>query len=112
MFCGVSAYYNAGSAALVLLLIAIVVGAFIWWRSRRSRLRGLPGSTENGFGLGEESIPLTQNGHSHDAPDEDEAPQQPKGKERATTLPPKEEIFRVDDSDEEDHDGGGRSPHS
>ncbi|KAJ3555877.1 hypothetical protein NM688_g2335 [Phlebia brevispora] len=106
------AYYNAGSAALVLLLIAILIGGFVWWRSRRGRLRGLPGSTENGLGALEENIPLTQSGDSHDPEGDDKeySTHLDKGKERATTFTPREEIFRVDDSDDEDHDGGGRSP--
>lgn len=75
-------------------------------------------STDNELSL-EEHIPLTQNGYSHDAPDADgddggdkEYPRHvDKGKERAMESASREEIFRVDDSDEEDHDGGGsRSP--
>ncbi|THG98100.1 hypothetical protein EW026_g4029 [Hermanssonia centrifuga] len=93
------AYYNAGSAALVLVLIALVIGGFLWWRSRRNRLTGLPGSTDNDFT--EEHIPLTQNGDSHDR--QDDGYSQRKGKQRQRDFTPKEEIFRVDDSDEEDN---------
>ena len=92
------------------MLIAVLVGAFLWWRSRRRNisLRGLP------FSSREENIPLTQNGESYEPPDDENRPipREPKGKERTTTLTPKEEIFRVEDSDDEDHDGGGKSPRS
>ncbi|KAF9809828.1 hypothetical protein IEO21_07228 [Rhodonia placenta] len=95
------AYYNAGSAALLLLLIAILLGVWFWWRSRRARLRGLPVSTN------EENIPLSSNmeesnGHG---PDDvgGERFQSRKGKERATQLTPEQAIFSVgDEEDEED----------
>ena len=79
------------------------MGAFFWWRSRRGRLQGLPGSNENGFSL-EENIPLTQSGDSYEPPDDQHRLREPKGKERATELSPKEEIFRVEDSDEKESD--------
>ena len=54
----------------MLLLIALLVGGFLWWRTRRTRLRGLPlgfGSTAE-----EEHIPLNSsvgdfdgNGNGH-----------------------------------------------
>ncbi|KAI0960156.1 hypothetical protein AcW1_004754 [Taiwanofungus camphoratus] len=92
------AYYNAGSAALVLVLIALVVGGFLWWRSRRQRLRGLPISTH------EENIPLNSsmgetNGH---ADTDHDSFRSRKGKERATHLTPAEPIFSVGESDDED----------
>ena len=48
----VTAYYNAGSAALVLLLIGIAIGLFFYFRQRRRT---------NGYWLAsrEENIPLT-----------------------------------------------------
>lgn len=105
------AYYNAGSAALVLLLIAIVIGGFLWWRFRRNRLRGLPGTPPNG-GAYEEHIPLTESSEleEHDSyrPNGGNGHGNGKGKERATEYTPKEEIFRVDDSDDED----ARTPRS
>ena len=108
VYCHASAYYNAGSAALVLVLIAVLVGGFWWWRHRRSRLRGLPGSTENTLSFAEENIPLTESNEAREQLDDEEEYSSRKGKERATSLSPKEEIFRVDDSDDEDHDGSAR----
>lgn len=118
LHCGI-AYYNAGSAALVLLLIAISVGAFFWWRRYRSRRAGLLKSPHAGAASLEESIPLTQSrGDSHyrdvDAEREGLGSREDvemrsgsrKGKERATEASPvpQETIFRVDDdSDEEGH---------
>lgn len=91
------AYYNAGSAALILVLIALAIGGFLWWRTRRSRLRGLPqGGAE---GHQEEYIPLTGSAEL----DEAEEPHSRKGKQRAMSLTPKEDIFRVNDSDDEDN---------
>lgn len=93
----------------MLLLIALLVGGVVWWRARRGRLRGLPGSTENGFGFQytnanteEEAIPLTQSRMDDD--EDADVRRTAKGKERAVELDAKEEIFRVDDSDDEDHE--------
>lgn len=98
-----SAYYNAGSAALVLVILAILIGGFVWWRIRKGKFRGmgLPQSREDI--RTEEHIPLTQstNGDIEDHYDDEES-LQPKGKGRATGLTPREEIFGVgDDEDEE-----------
>ena len=101
-----AAYYNAGSAALVLLLIAFVVAGFLWWRARRQRLRGLPVSTA------EENIPLNAqmegdrngNGIGHGAASEEDLFRGRKGKGREPLE--SEEIFSVGDSDDED----GRTP--
>ncbi|KAA1466528.1 alpha/beta-hydrolase [Dentipellis sp. KUC8613] len=92
------AYYNAGSAALILVLIALAIGVFLWCRIRRRRLRGLPIANNE-----EESIPLTrsthdlgQNGNTED----DSSFRGRKGKERAHEPEP-ERIFDVGDSDDE-----------
>lgn len=99
--CSFVAYYNAGSAALVLVIIALLIGGFIWWRSRKGKLRGvgLPLSREDA--QADENIPLTQtNGDVDD--DDGSDTRQRKGKGRATGLTPHEEIFGVgDDEDEE-----------
>ncbi|KAG5648753.1 Cell death protease [Asterophora parasitica] len=107
------AYYNAGSAALVLILIFAGIGSFIWCRLRRRRLR-LPINTNE-----EESIPLNASRHvEHErdpeavAVDDQELyeSRQRKGKGRATEPESQQvPIFDVGDSDEEDdrlHRGG------
>lgn len=88
------AYYNAGSAALVLLLILLAVGVFFWCRTRSrrrvSRVR-----------LEEESIPLQSSMND----DEDDGFRQRagKGKERALgDASEREEMFAVADSDDEE----------
>lgn len=119
------AYYNAGSAALVLVLIALLIGGFLYWRSRKGglSLRSLPLSSHSNMRSNEfeESIPLRGSGYG-DADDHDrdrdgsstlvggeehEGSRSRKGKERATTYEPtpKEEIFGVGDSDDEDGRG-------
>jgi carboxypeptidase D len=54
-----TAYYNAGSAALILVIILVFIGLFLFWRSRRSAKLGrvnLPTEQEQ-----EERIPLSTN---------------------------------------------------
>ncbi|KAJ7462074.1 Alpha/Beta hydrolase protein [Mycena latifolia] len=90
------AYYNAGSAALVLTVIFAAIGIFVWCRMRKRRSPRLPVNQRD------ESIPLNSQ------PDDDTADesafrqrQKGKGKERAveTEGPP---IFDVGDSDDEE----------
>ncbi|KAG6891309.1 Cell death protease [Termitomyces sp. T32_za158] len=105
------AYYNAGSAALVLILIFAGIGTFVWYRLRRPRAVKLAGSEE-------ESIPLNAS-RREDETDAEAAVEEArinflngngigrqgkgKGKERAIEPevhePP---IFDVGDSDEEE----------
>ncbi|KAF8728319.1 hypothetical protein AX14_006791 [Amanita brunnescens Koide BX004] len=100
------AYYNAGSAALILVLVFVGIGVFLWCRARRNHRVQLPQNKG-----AEESIPLTShNGH----PDEDDAyptNQSAKGKARAVENGYSEEegepMFNVGDSDDEDA-GHGR----
>lgn len=95
-----AAYYNAGSSAIVLVLILAVLGSVLWYRIRRRRLLGLPVAQNE-----EESIPLTQNLPAEDSdPLDNRGLTSRKGKERAqeTRSSP---IFDVGDSDEE----GGHS---
>ncbi|KAF9567426.1 pheromone-processing carboxypeptidase KEX1 [Agrocybe pediades] len=96
------AYYNAGSAALVLVLVFLVIGTFVWCRLRRKRTVQLP---ENAT---EESIPLTSSMRQGNGIDEEEGLVSRKGKDRArdngreagaASEPP---IFGVGDSDDED----------
>ncbi|TFK94266.1 alpha/beta-hydrolase [Polyporus arcularius HHB13444] len=98
------AYYNAGSAALVLMLIAIVVIGFLWWRSRGKRTRGLSLSTR------EENIPL--NSSIADEPNgEGDGFRSRKGKERAGSFREEEEaaIFDVGDDDDDERSPRPRS---
>lgn len=83
-----TAYYNAGSAALVLLLIFLAIGIFLWFRFRRRPTKGVR------LDQTEENIPLNA---SH-MDEEDESFRQRKGKERAES----ETMFDVGDDDEED----------
>ncbi|KAI0005105.1 alpha/beta-hydrolase [Russula compacta] len=96
------AYYNAGSAAVVLILILAVLGAVLWCRIRRRRLRGLPIAKNE-----EEHIPLTQNLPADEDRDsfDDSRTSMRKGKERAQEgrVSP---IFNVGDLDE-----GGENSH-
>ena len=86
------AYYNAGSAALVLLLIFLAIGIFFWCRTRGKR-------RTSQVRLGEESIPLQSS-----VDDEEGFRQRPgKGKERALgDASEREEMFAVVDSDDEE----------
>ena len=85
------AYYNAGSAALVLLLVLLAIGAFFWCRIRSRR-------RVSQVRLEEESIPL----HSSMG-DEGFRQRAWKGKERALgDASEREEMFAVVDSDDEE----------
>ena len=88
------AYYNAGSATLVLILIFIVIAIFIWYRIRRNRVQ-LPTHQDQGA---EETIPLTRRGNG-DEEEEVEDVRQRKGKERELAGSP---IFNVGDSEDEE----------
>jgi carboxypeptidase D len=90
-----AAYYNAGSAAIVLVLVIAVLGTVFWCRVRRRRIRGLPIKKNE-----EENIPLTQDLHTvenEDSLDTNEFPTR-KGKQRAREEEPSR-IFDVGDSD-------------
>lgn len=92
------AYYNAGSAALVLLVIFSGIGLFIWCRNRRRGLR-LPLKHDREL---EESIPLNTSHLGND--DEAEIGSSRKGKGRAVEeeMGQPTPIFDVGDSDEDD----------
>lgn len=93
------AYYNAGSAALVLVLIFLALGTFLWCRIRRRRVQ-LPVSHQD-----EESIPLNSsiamNGRQDGDEDDSASFKSRKGKERAVE-PPEPPIFELGESDDED----------
>lgn len=105
------AYYNAGSAALVLILIFAGIGTFVWYRLRRPHALKLVGSEE-------ESIPLNASRREDEADAEAAAEEarihflngngisrQSKGKGKERVIEPEVHeppIFDVGDSDEED----------
>lgn len=98
------AYYNAGSIALVFLLIALGIGLFFICRNRQRKhmsLRALPDEEEN--------IPLTQGGSLREKNESDEEWRNRKGKGRAldpSVAPMPETVFDVgqdDDDDDEYH---------
>jgi len=92
MLTSLPAYYNAGSAALVLILVFLAIGAFLWCRIRSRR-------RVSQVRLEEESIPL----HSSVGDDEGFRQRAGKGKERALgNASEREEMFAVADSDDED----------
>jgi carboxypeptidase D len=91
-----AAYYNAGSAAIVLVLILAVLGSVLWCRIRKRRLLGLPIAQNE-----EESIPLTQNLPVEDSDLLDNrglSSRKGKGRAQETGLAP---IFDVGDEDED-----------
>ena len=98
--CRVVAYYNAGSAAVILVLIGIALVTFFWCRVRRRRLQGLSLSVNE-----EENIPLTQSGPSRDeggGVDEENAFRARTGKGKGRETEEAQPIFDVGDSDEDD----------
>jgi carboxypeptidase D len=104
----VTAYYNAGSAALVLVLIFLVIGLFVWCRVRRKRVVQLP-TTQPDEDEDEENIPLNPSSfgeRQHDEISSDSVGFRGKGKERSRNgdiSPPEEPpIFEVGDSDDEE----------
>ncbi|KAF8841565.1 carboxypeptidase KEX1 [Paxillus ammoniavirescens] len=96
------AYYNAGSAALVLLLVAVMIGLCIWCRLRRRRVQ-LPQGTV----VAEENIPLTSASEG-DLLDSEQARRKRKGKGRAIEDEDGSPIFDVGEDEEEPEGDGGR----
>ena len=96
------AYYNAGSAALVLLLVLLAIGTFLWCNVRRRHVRLPFGKTSE-----EESIPLNSDIGRSD--EESGGHRLRKGKGKAMqegTGVQDESIFEVGDSDDEEADRG------
>jgi carboxypeptidase D len=92
------AYYNAGSSAIVLIIILAALGTILWCRIRRRRLRGLPVARNE-----EEHIPLTQSlpVEESESPLEHSGASLRKGKERAKEIG-SAPLFDVGDSDEDE----------
>jgi carboxypeptidase D len=98
-----AAYYNAGSSAIVLILILAGLATVLWCRIRRRRLRGLV-ITKNE----EEHIPLTQSlpaEEDRDSPDSNNAFGRRKGKERAQEAgsAPIFDVGELDEDGEHNH---------
>ncbi|EJD53656.1 alpha/beta-hydrolase [Auricularia subglabra TFB-10046 SS5] len=94
------AYYNAGSVALVLVLLAVGVGLYFFCRNRKRRLGGLRAVPDE-----EENIPLTTSEHDQslrEKGESDEEWRRRKGKGRADDGEP-QTVFDVGD-DEDDYD--------
>ena len=102
------AYYNAGSAAIILILIFLGIGVYLWCRVRRSRVK-LPETK-----VPDEAIPLTSH-HNGQVDDEEEAESylakrstNAKGKGKAKAVETEyageegEPMFSVGDSDDEE----------
>lgn len=89
------AYYNAGSAALVLVVVFLIIGTFIWCRLRRRRVQ-LPITRT------EENIPLTSSLRDNGSDEDTSRKRKGKAREESEPLadPP---IFEVGDSDEEEY---------
>ncbi|KAG9015864.1 Cell death protease [Tulasnella sp. JGI-2019a] len=107
------AYYNAGSAALALVLVLLAIGLFFLFRSRRSQpSTGVKLSRETEFA--EETIPLHDNIHMNGRDDEVETRQRKgKGREGAPSKSVLgEAIFDVGDSDEEEDDDDRNHSHN
>jgi carboxypeptidase D len=79
------AYYNAGSAALILLVVFLLIGAFLWCRRRRKVAPGfsLPLHRDTSPELDEESIPLRESMLNGNGASTDTLPSAYKGKARA-----------------------------
>jgi len=93
-----AAYYNAGSAALVLVFVFVIIGLFLWWRKRNNGVK-LPSREVD---TEEESIPLTRSRRDYDEDDT----RRRKGKDRqeeAAVERSSPTIFEVGSDDEEEY---------
>ena len=89
-------YYNAGSAILVLVLIAMLVRGFLRRRSRKHRPRGLSLSTH------QEAISLNSSIGDGEGELKGNGFRSRKGKEKASSAPEEEAIFDVGSDDEDE----------
>ncbi|TRM67816.1 Alpha/Beta hydrolase protein [Schizophyllum amplum] len=117
------AYYNAGSAALVLIVVFGIIGVVVWFRRRRGGSLRLPGVVDFSRGPrdissradAEESIPLNASASVGDlrgtprlSDDDPETRRRNKGKERAVNSP--QPIFDVGSDDEDGYRDDERKP--
>ena len=117
---GFSAYYNAGTVALIVVLIAVALGTILYCRSRRSssgrtsRISLRPsrdGYVHDGVdyangGLAEESIPLNPSAYADgngNADEEESRRRKGKGKGKVVTFEAEETVFEVGSDDEQKH---------
>lgn len=101
------AYYNAGTVALIVVIIAVSLGTILYCRSRKSERAPAGkialGSRDYGNGVEEESIPLNP---SHGAGESAEESRRRKGKGRATPVEREREeetMFDIGSDGEEKH---------
>ncbi|KAF8138839.1 alpha beta-hydrolase [Boletus edulis] len=91
------AYYNAGTAALIFLLVTIGIGVCLWCRLRKRRVQ-----LSKDAGDTEEYIPLKSTSEGDlDELDSEQTRRKRKGKERAIEMDEGELIFGVEDVDED-----------
>lgn len=95
------AYYNAGSAAIVLFVILAAVGGVVWCVIRRRKNPLSLPLRERGDA--EESIPLNLHRDTSER-EEGDVIRSRKGKERAVDPPGAAPIFDVGGSDDEDEE--------
>jgi len=101
------AYYNAGSAALIFVLIMLAIGLFFYFRSRRQPKPGRRiALNDREQQLEEETIPLSSSSHANGgrADDDDDQRRRRKGKDRQYQDggPKGEPIFDVGDDASDD----------
>jgi len=91
------AYYNAGTATLVFLLVAVGLGAYLWYRLRKRRVQ-----LSREAGDTEENIPLkSTTDEDVDELETEESRRKRKGKERAIDDDEGTPIFDVGEAEDE-----------
>lgn len=93
----VAAYYNAGTATLVFLLVAVGLGTYLWYRLRKRRVQ-----LSREAGDTEENIPLkSTTDEDVDELETEESRRRRKGKERAIDDDEGTPIFDVGEAEDE-----------
>ena len=86
-----TAYYNAGTAALVFLLVAICVGVSLWCRLRRRRIQLSREQADDA----EENIPLLSTAEDSDELEPEHTQRKRKGKGQEIKIDEGTPIFDV-----------------